>query len=340
MNGYERISAALTGKPSDKVPIMLHNFMMAAEEHGITMSQYREDPSLSAECMIAAVDKYGYDGILVDFDTVTLAGALGVPVDFPEHEPARIKGTLMEDYSRLAYLPEVNIENYRYVNIWLEAVRKLCEHFGNEIFIRGNCDQCAFSLASMVRGLTEWMLDFYLQDEMNILALLEYCSQATEQFLKLMSQTGCHMLSNGDSPAGPELLPPEHYLKYALPFEIRAAETSHSFRLPYALHICGNTGLILEDMIKSGADALELDYKTDICLIHEIVNDKVTFIGNIDPSGVLTMGTPDQVRSKTRELLEMYGNSNRFILNAGCAIPANAPPENIKAMIALARSFR
>jgi MtaA/CmuA family methyltransferase len=340
MNGYERISAALTGKPSDKVPIMLHNFMMAAEEHGITMSQYREDPSLSAGCVIAAVEKYGYDGILVDFDTVTLAGALGVPIDFPEHEPARIKGTLLQDYSDLAYLPGVNIENYRYVNIWLEAVRKLSEYFGNEIFIRGNCDQCAFSLASMVRGLSEWMMDFYLQDETKISALLEYCSQATEQFLKLMSQTGCHMLSNGDSPAGPELLPPEQYMKYALPFEVKAVEASHSFGLPYALHICGDTGLILEDMISSGADALELDYKTDICLIRERVNGRVTFIGNIDPSGVLAMGTPELVRSKIGELLEIYGNSNRFILNAGCAIPANAPSENIEAMIASARSFR
>ena len=30
-----------------------------------------------------------YDGITVDIDTVTLAGACGVPVDFPNDEPAR-----------------------------------------------------------------------------------------------------------------------------------------------------------------------------------------------------------------------------------------------------------
>jgi uroporphyrinogen-III decarboxylase len=30
------------------------------------------------------------------------------------------------------------------------------------------------------------------------------------------------------------------------------------------LHICGCTDRILDDMIASGADGLELDYKTDV----------------------------------------------------------------------------
>ena len=35
MNGCERISAALTGEKTDKVPVMLHNFMNPAREYGI-----------------------------------------------------------------------------------------------------------------------------------------------------------------------------------------------------------------------------------------------------------------------------------------------------------------
>ena len=44
MNGYERITAALNDKKPDTVPIMLHNFMMAAHEYGVTMKQFRNDP--------------------------------------------------------------------------------------------------------------------------------------------------------------------------------------------------------------------------------------------------------------------------------------------------------
>jgi hypothetical protein len=37
MNGFERINVALKGLKPSKTPIMFHNFMMEAREHGVTM---------------------------------------------------------------------------------------------------------------------------------------------------------------------------------------------------------------------------------------------------------------------------------------------------------------
>ena len=34
MNGCERIRAAVEGRRPDRVPVMLHNFLMAADEAG------------------------------------------------------------------------------------------------------------------------------------------------------------------------------------------------------------------------------------------------------------------------------------------------------------------
>lgn len=93
-------------------------------------------------------------------------------------------------------------------------------------------------------------------------------------------------------------------------------------------------------MLLTGADAFELDYKTDIQKVYSLYHDRATFIGNIDPSGVLALGTTDQVRKKTVQLLEVYSGTNRFILNAGCAIPSDTPPENLMAMIETSREFR
>ena len=59
--------------------------------------------------------------------------------------------------------------------------------------------------------------------------------------------------------------------------------------------------------------------------------------GNIDPNAVLALGTPQLVEEKTRELLGIFADTPRFILNAGCAIPATTPSENLKAMIRAAR---
>ncbi|MDB4581605.1 uroporphyrinogen decarboxylase family protein [Draconibacterium sp.] len=339
MNGYQRIQAALKGEKADKIPVMLHNFMMAAKEANVSMSEFRESSKTMADVFIRSVEKYEYDGVLVDLDTVTLAGAVGVPIDFPVHEPARSAEGNLKNLEDVKNLKKINIENYVYVQNWLEATRLIKEHFRDEIFVRGNCDQLPFSLASMMRGSQDWMLDLVMGEPELIQQLLEYCTDVTCQFINLMAQTGCDMVSNGDSPAGPEMISPDMYETYALPYEKIVIEEAHKNNLPYTLHICGNTEPILEAMLKSGADAFELDYKTDVQTAFDVLNDKVCFIGNIDPSGVIAMGTPELVEQKTTELLDIFTKTNRFILNAGCAIPSNTPEENLRRMIKVAREY-
>ncbi|MCK4445757.1 MAG: uroporphyrinogen decarboxylase family protein [Candidatus Marinimicrobia bacterium] len=336
MNGYERIQAALVGRRTDCTPVMLHNFMMAAYEAGYSMAEFRNDPRKIAESFIRAIETYNYDGILVDIDTVTLAGAVGVPVDFPVDSPARSVIGYLASLDDLEKLQRVDIGKYKYVQIWLEAVSLLKSHFKSEIYIRGNCDQAPFSLASMMRTPQEWFMDLIVNEE-QALILLDYCTEATCQFIELMSETGADMLSNGDSPAGPEMISPEMYTRFALPYEKRVIEKAHQCGLPYALHICGNTDIILEQMIESGADAFELDQKTDARKAHEILGGKTTFIGNVDPSAVLTHGSVDEVKQKTEEIMAIFADTPRFILNAGCAIPPTAPSANIYAMIKTAR---
>ena len=44
MNSLERVRAVLTGKIPDRVPVCLHNFMLAAKEADVPMSVYRSNP--------------------------------------------------------------------------------------------------------------------------------------------------------------------------------------------------------------------------------------------------------------------------------------------------------
>ncbi len=341
MNGHDRIMAAFRGERPDTVPVMLHNFMMAAREAGVTMQQFRRDPATIARSFIQAVEVYGYDGIVVDVDTVTLAGAAGVPIDFPEDEPARTSGSLLSGLEEVDALSPVDVGAYEGVQVWLEAVRLLKAHFGNEILIRGNCDQCPFTLASMVRGSEAWLTELLDPDQRERVGrLLQHCTDITLQFVRLMATTGAHMISNGDSFSGPELISPDLYREFALPYERQVVALSHALKLPYVLHICGNTAPILQHMLASTTDGLDLDYKTDVRLAHKIMKDRTVFIGNIDPSGVLAMGTPALVEKTTGRLLEAFADTPRFVLNAGCAIPPVTPPENLRAMIRAARLFQ
>jgi uroporphyrinogen decarboxylase len=274
----------------------------------------------------------------MDIDTATLASAIGVPVDYPDDHPARSRGVLVDELAAVSDLLPTDLKDSWRVQVWLEAVSLLVDHFGEEIYVRGNCDQCPFTLAAMARGLENWMLDLVDPDgQEQVVALLEYCTKVTCDMISSMAATGCHMVSNGDSPAGPSMISPRMYRQFALPYEKQCVEEAHKHGLPYCLHICGDTTPILTDMLETGTDSVELDYLTDIEKAHEVCKDRVCFIGNIDPSGVLALGSPDDVRRATEELLAAYSDSPRFILNAGCAIPSDTPSENLRAMIAATR---
>jgi uroporphyrinogen-III decarboxylase len=127
------------------------------------------------------------------------------------------------------------------------------------------------------------------------------------------------------------------YRTFAQASERAMVERVHAMGKPYALHICGNTTAILSDILDTGADVLELDYKTDVRAACDACRGRAVFCGNLDPSGVLALGTPELVARKTRELLGVFAGNPRFILNSGCAIPPATPPENLRAMLRAAR---
>ena len=54
-------------------------------------------------------------------------------------------------------------------------------------------------------------------------------------------------------------------------------------------------------------------------------------MGNVDPAGVLRMGTPEKVREVTLDLLGKCSKYPNFLLSSGCDIPPLTPWENIKA---------
>ena len=338
MNGYERINAALHGQWPDKRPVMLHNFMLAARESGYSMKEYREDPEKAAKSHIRFVEKYKVDGILLDVDTAILASAIGVPTVYPENEPALVKGALLSSLQQVNTFEIPDIEKSFRVQYALETLRILRNYFGREIYLRGNCDQAPFSLASMVRTPAEFMLDIILDPE-NVIKLLNKCTEVSTRFIHLMAEAGADMVSNGDSPAGPDMIAPELYRKFALPYERIMAETAHKHGLPYCIHICGNTDVILADLLRTQTDAVELDYKTDLSLIYKTFHNKITLFGNIDPSGVIANGTADLVEKKAREILEIYRDSPLLVMNAGCAIPPTTPSENIFRLIEVTRNF-
>ena len=336
MNGYERINAALKGIMPDRRPVMLHNFMLAAKEAGYTMKQYREEPEAAADCHIRFVDKYGVDGILFDVDTALLADSVGVPVDFPENDPARAHKPLFTSLDDIDQLQGIDISGHIRIQHALETIKLLKKQFGGEVLVRGNCDQAPFALACAIRTPAEFMMDLMI-DEERAMRLIDYCTEICIQFIRLMAEAGSDMISNGDSSAGPSMISPEMFAQFAYPSEKRLFDETKRLGLPYLMHICGNTDLILDQLAAMKFDAVELDYQTPIENIHRHFHDRSTLFGTIDPSGVITFGSAQEVENEAKKILNIYKGNPRLVIGAGCAIPPMAPEENIRAIIRAAK---
>ena len=81
--------------------------------------------------------------------------------------------------------------------------------------------------------------------------------------------------------------------------------------MPLVLHICGNTTAIMGDMAATGAALLEFDYKADMARCRVAAGDRV-LVGNVDPSGVMAFGTPEQVAEECRKAIQVLGINGRL----------------------------
>ena len=338
MNGYERVKSALAGEKADYRPVMLHNFQHCIRESGISFGEFRACAKTAAECFIKNAEKYDLDGILIDFDTATLAGACGCEVVYPDDKAAVATKHVLNDIEDVSKLLPVALENSRAVEVWLETSRLIVDYFGKEKYIRCNCDQAPFSLASMLRGSQELMMDLVDEDyEEEIMQLLRYSNDVTKQFIRMAAQTGAHCVSNGDSVAGPAMISPEMYEKFAVPFEREVAQEAHANGVDYFLHICGDTTKILSAFPTLGVDAMELDYKTNPQTMHDILSKSVAVSGIFDPSGLFLLGNAGDVEREVGRLLTVYEDSYRLILCSGCALSPDTPEENVRAFVSAVR---
>ena len=156
MNSLERVQAVIRGKTPDRIPVCLHNFMMAAREAGIPMERYRVDPNAIAQTHLQAWEKYGHDCLLIDTDTTLWRRPWARRRNALPDEPGRIVRPAIRSLAEVGRLKVVNPESQGRIPALLEAVRLLARQVGNEVAIRGNADQMAFDLACMLRGTEEF----------------------------------------------------------------------------------------------------------------------------------------------------------------------------------------
>ena len=340
MNGYERCMTALQwGKP-DRIPVVPQNSDMAIHLSGYGMYECSHNPQKLAAALLEAQEKMQYDGIMLGADAAILAEALGCKTIYREDNPPAIVGGILSELSDVDKLQEIDLSKNQRIITWLEASRIIIEKTKGKIFLICRADQGAFSLATLLRGSQEFMLDLaFGEDIPRIMKLLEFCNNIHIQFARLVKSIGAHATTCGDAYCGPGLISPEMYEKYALPFQQKAAhEIIQKTGIPYSIHICGTTDIIHDSWVKSGATFFEIDHRTNIKQLREKTLGKISLFGNLDTS-LLCLGTPAEVKEKCNELFDIMKPESGFILSSGCSMGANTKVENVLAMVEASKEY-
>ena len=333
MTGKERCLAAIEFKKTDRVPVNPENYSFCMDYCGYDFGDVNYNGDLLAECLIKTMQDFDYDGVTVDLDNAVAAGALGAQVSMRDEEPAVSRGGAIESLADIDNLKVPNPLKDGRMYVYIDCVKRLSKEIGDDKFIYAFADQGPFALAAMIRGMETFMMDIGMEeDDAAIHKLINFASKCTEVFMKALVDAGAHVVGFGEAIASPDMVSPEHYEKFAFEADARVIQAVKDYGGKTGLHICGNVTDILPLLVQTGVDLLDIDYKTDLQQCHNICGGKVAIRGPIDPSGVLMQSTPEQVRNKCREAIDILGPKG-FILSGGCDIMKVVPHENMCAMV-------
>jgi uroporphyrinogen-III decarboxylase len=134
------------------------------------------------------------------------------------------------------------------------------------------------------------------------------------------------------------LISPDLYQEFVFPLEKAIVDHVHSLGAKVKLHICGNTSGILPDMVRTGADIVDIDH-----LVGSMMNYIDLFpagqvpSGNSDPVTVIKDGNSKSIEESVKQC---YSDTiGRGIVSAGCEVPPDTSVENMMAYSAAAHKL-
>jgi len=127
---------------------------------------------------------------------------------------------------------------------------------------------------------------------------------------------------------------PQTLREFIFPWYKRIVDLSHNHEHVFFLHSCGNLSAVMDDLIDLGIDAKHSfeDKIQPVEEAHAKWGDRLGIIGGVDMD-ILARGTTDDVRRRSREILDACGSKGGYALGTGNSVADYIPAENFLAML-------
>jgi uroporphyrinogen decarboxylase len=134
---------------------------------------------------------------------------------------------------------------------------------------------------------------------------------------------------------GGTMIHPKHLRELVFPIQRQIAEYCHERDLLFLMHSCGQLEEIMENLIEDvridGKHSFE-DIITPVESIVAAYSDRISVIGGVDID-LLARGSEDQIRERTRSILEACSPSRSYALGSGNSITTYVPPGSFLVML-------
>jgi MtaA/CmuA family methyltransferase len=335
MTGRERVLNHFAGKPVDCLPCMPITMMFASDFIGARYLDYCTDYRVMAEGQMRVSEEFDFDYVNVMSDPAAEASDLGATIRWYENQPPAIDEAeaLLLDKSHMCTLTLPDPTAGRMGNR-LKILAFYKEQVGDSKLIEGWVEgPCAE--AADLRGINNLMTDFY-DDPGFVTDLFDFIVDMQIHFAKHQVQAGADQIGIGDAAAS--LVGPQIYEEFVWPYEKTLVEAIQKMGATVRLHICGNTRRMLEFMGRLGCDLVELDSPSPLVEARQKMGPNQMLIGNMDPVRILREGTPEMVTAAVEQCHQDAGE--RYMAGAGCEVPRDTPHENLRALVAYAKSHQ
>lgn len=339
MTSNERMDAFYSGRPYDRVPIMLFIVSNAGRYAGMTHREKRSCAQNQAEAQLKAYERLGQDGLVVEYGLLGIGKACGSIVNDPEDGAPAIIRHRLENIAQVQELDLAMVE--RKHDAWsqlnYEAASICVDKVGKEVGVFATIPGPMTAAGSLLP--VEKLLRAIRKQPEQAHELMRFCTDAAKIVIREITGSGCGPFLS-DPIASETLISAETYREFVAPYTKELMDYAKSLGLGMGYHVCGEANRILEDMVDTGCGTVSFDTQVDVETAKRLVGGRVPILGNIDVVDTLLHGTKEMVEEEVKvQLRKGYDSEKGFIVSVSCDIPISTPLENIDMIMEAGRKY-
>lgn len=323
------VSSVITDEKVGAIPILTH---LGVELLGSTLGEAVTNANNHANAVHYLAELYPFQASTMMMDLTVEAEAFGAKVLFSEKRMPDIVGRLLNDAKSIEELKIPSLDAGR-IPTYLKANEMVASRTKHPVL--SGCIG-PFSLAGRLYGMTEIMMGLFLDSD-SIHLLLRKCAAFITSYCKALHDAGSNGVLMAEPAAG--LLSAAQCSEFSSAYVREIVQSVQTDDFIVILHNCGNRGQCTRSMVETKAAGYHFGNKTNMKEALEICPQDVLVMGNVDPTSVLKLGTPDSVYAETISLLEQCGIHNNFVLSSGCDIPPETSKSNIDAFFEALKEY-